>query len=372
MNKTEKMTKRRRFLEAMQRKPTDGDLVWAPNFDYWLGINRAQGTLPEKYINMGRNDIVRAVGGSVWNRAHALEWKHDPAVKHIYGNRSNGVYYHEITTPIGSIYEEFAPAESEHSSYAHTKHFITNRESLRIMTYIAESSQPAVNFDAAYKAIEETGEDGIVLHQVFCVPLIQFAKTDAGYMNAFYLMEDYPDEADNLIAVYHKKYIEALKLLSDTPADVIALGDNMDEVMISPKLFERYAVEFYQECKDILKDSDSGKMLEAHWCGRTRHLLPFVPKTGLDVVEAVVTEPMADISLEAALDILDGKVTLQGGIPSVLVCPGIVSQRDFENYIESVVLKQKGRLGFILGMADNVPPDADFSRVEMIAGLINI
>jgi uroporphyrinogen-III decarboxylase len=114
----------------------------------------------------------------------------------------------------------------------------------------------------------------------------------------------------------------------------------------------------------------AGKIMEVHWCGRTQHLLPLVPKTGIDVVEAVITEPMADITLEDALDILDGKVTLQGGIPSVLLCPDIISQRNFEHYIESVILKQKGRTGFILGMSDNVPPNADFSRVEMIAELI--
>jgi len=172
------MTKRQLFLAAMLRMPTDGELVWAPNFDYWLDVNRAQGTLPEKYINKSRNDIVRAVGGSIWNRAYALDWQYDPSIRHIWGERLNGVHYHEITTKIGSIYEEYTPTESEHSSYAHTKHFITDRESLRIMTYITESSQPAINFDATYKAIEETGEDGIVLHQVFCVPLVQFAKTD--------------------------------------------------------------------------------------------------------------------------------------------------------------------------------------------------
>ena len=237
------------------------------------------------------------------------------------------------------------------------------------MTYVAEATGYSVNFDSAYKAMEETGDDGIVLHQVFCVPLIQFAKTDAGYMNAFYLMEDYPEEVERLLAVYHRKYVEAFKLLSATPADVIEFGDNMDEVMISPKLFERYAVDFYQDCKDALKGS--GKILEAHWCGRTGHLLPLLPKTGIEVAEAVVTEPMADITLEAALDALDGKVALQGGIPSVMVCPDVISQRDFENYIESAILKQKGRLGFILGMSDNVPPDADFSRVEMISKMIS-
>lgn len=373
----EKFTKRRRFLNAMQRKPTDGELVWAPNFDYWLAVNRAQETLPEVYKDMSRNDIVRSVGGTLWNRAHALEWQYDQSITHTYGKRPNSkhgrtgqfISFHEIKTPIGSIYQESAPTESKHSSYAVIKHFITDIESLKIMTYVAEGSEPAVNFDATYKAMEETGEDGIVLHQTLCVPLIQFAKNDAGYMNAFYMMEDYPEETDRLISAYHKKYVEAYKLLSATPADVIAFGDNMDEVMITPGLFEKYAVGFYQDCKNAGKES--GKIMAAHWCGRTQNLLPLVHKTGIDVIEAVVTEPMADITLEAALDILDGKAAVQGGIPSVMVCPDAISQRGFEDYIESVVLKQKGRIGFILGMADNVPPNADFSRVEMISRLIS-
>jgi len=368
MDNPTKITKRRRFIGAMRNRPADGELVWAPNFDYWLAVNRARGTLPEAYNNMSRNDIVRAVGGAIWNRVSACGWQYDPAIKHVYGTRRSGVSYHEIQTPIGSIYEEFARAESEHSTMAHIKHFITDLDSLRVMTYVAEGSRPSVNFDGTYRAIEETGEDGAVLNPAVCLPLIQFAKTDAGYMNAFYLMADYPEETDNLISVYHKKYVELYKLLADSPADVIAFGDNMDELTVSPALFEKYAVGFYRECKDAIYAT--GKILEAHWCGRTPHLLPLVHKTGIDVVEAVVTAPMADLTLEAALDILDGKTVFQGGIPSVLVCPESSSRREFENYIESVVLEQKGRPGFILGMSDNVPPNADFERVEIIAELI--
>jgi hypothetical protein len=317
---------------------------------------------------MSRNDIVRSVGGSSWNRAGAIVNRQDPAVRHTYGKRQNGAAYHEIHTPVGSISEESMPTESAYSSRALTKHFVTDIESLRVMTYVAEATDYSVNFEAAHKAMEETGEDGIVLHQLFCVPLIQFAKTDAGYMDAFYLMEDHPDEVRRLLSAYHAKFVEAIRLLSATPADVIEFGDNMDEVMISPKLFERHAVDFYRECKDALKSS--GKILAAHWCGRTQHLLPLLPKTGIEVVEAVVTEPMADITLEAALEALDGKVALQGGIPAVMVCPDVISRRDFEDYIASVAQKYRGRAGFILGMSDNVPPNADFSRVEMIAELV--
>ncbi|MCL2813366.1 MAG: hypothetical protein FWD23_02070 [Oscillospiraceae bacterium] len=363
------MTKRERYLAAMRRDPTDGELVWAPNFDYWLAVNGAGATLPEAYVNKSRNDIVRAIGASIWNRAGALLTSQDPKIKHTSGKRPNGASYHEITTPVGTVYEEFMPSESKHSSYAHTKHFITDRQSLRVMTYIAQGTDYSVDFENARKALKETGDDGIVLHQLLCVPLIQFAKTDAGYMNAFYLMEDYPEDVGCLLSVYHKKYVEAFKMLAGTTADVIEFGDNMDEVMISPKLFKRYAVGFYQECKSALKGS--GKILAAHWCGRTQHLLPLLPETGIEVVEAVVTSPMADISLKNALEALDGKVALQGGIPAVMVCADVISPAEFENYIESTILALKGMPGFILGMSDNVPPNADFSRVEMIAKLIS-
>ena len=63
------MTKRQSFLAAMKIQPAGKKLVWAPNFDYWLAVNKAQKTLPEKYENMSRNDIVRKIGGVIWNRA---------------------------------------------------------------------------------------------------------------------------------------------------------------------------------------------------------------------------------------------------------------------------------------------------------------
>ena len=76
---------------------------------------------------------------------------------------------------------------------------------------------------------------------------------------------------------------------------MIAAGDNMDGTMISPDIFKEYAIPFYQEAKKII--SAKGKLWEAHWCGRTQNLLHMVPDTGLDIVEAIVTKPMADIEL---------------------------------------------------------------------------
>ena len=92
--------------------------------------------------------------------------------------------------------------------------------------------------------------------------------------------------------------------------------------------------------------------------------------SGLDIVEAIVSQPMSQITLREALEALDGQVVLQGGIPSVLVCEQGGSRDDFKRYIEDTVLPEKDRTGFVLGMSDNVPPDADFGRIEMVADLI--
>ena len=65
-----------------------------------------------------------------------------------------------------------------------------------------------------------------------------------------------------------------------------------------------------------------------------------------------------------------GALVLQGGIPSVLVCKEGGSLQDFETYITETVLPLRDRKGFILGMSDNVPPNADFSRVQAVSALI--
>jgi hypothetical protein len=142
----------------------------------------------------------------------------------------------------------------------------------------------------------------------------------------------------------------------------------MDGVTISPAIFEEYAVPFYQEAQKIVHAKD--KIFEAHWCGRTQNLLGLVSGCRLDVVEAIVTKPMAALTLPDALELLEGEVVLQGGIPAVQVCNEGGSYDDFVRYMEEEILPLKGRNGFILGMSDNVPPNADFSRVEKVAVLI--
>lgn len=360
------MTKRERYLRALHNEPTD-ELVWAPNFDYWLAVNKAEGTLPEKYAGMSGNDIVRAVGGTIWRRVGGLKTVMDAGVKKKSGS-FDGTTVDEIITPVGQVRSVHEATEGPHRTKACTEHFVKDLDSLRVMQYVAEATHYEPCFDPAEQALRDVGEDGIVLNSCFCVPFIQFAKTDAGYVNGIYLWNDHRDEVDRLIETYHRNFVQGYSVLAKGPADMISTGDNMDGVTMSPKLFQEYAIPFYKEASEAIHAG--GKLFAGHWCGRTESLLHMVPGCGLDSVEAIVTRPMADISLEEALDLLRGEVVLQGGIPSVMVCDEGCTYRDFENYIRDVIVPLKGRPGFVLGMSDNVPPNADFSRIEAVAGLL--
>ena len=360
------MTKRERFLKAMRNEPVDG-LVWAPNFDYWLNVNRAEGTLPEKYAGMSRNGIVRAIGGTVWHRARGLKAVLDETVRFESRDAGDDVVQ-EYHTPVGSIRQVYGNTEGRHRSKAVVEHYVKDLKTLNVMRYVVEATHYEPDYGPSEQALADVGDDGVVVNQSYCVPFLQFAKNDAGYQNGIYLWTDYRDEVDGLVNLYFEKYLQAYEVLAGGPADVLAVCDNMDGVMVSPSIFREYAAPFYQEVKKIT--SAHGKILEAHWCGRTETLLSLVPGTGIDVLEAIVTKPMSGITMDEAIGLVRGEVAIQGGLPSVSVCAEGFTDRQFEQYVEQYVLPLKGRKGFILGMGDNVPPNAVFERVERVAELI--
>ena len=361
------MTKRETYIKAMRNEKVD-ELVWAPNFDYWLDYNTRAGTLPSKYENFSRNDIVRAVGGSIWHRTSGADIHYDKNIK--FRNLTEGKKKITIAeTPLGTLSQAYVPSEDEYSTPFMSEHFVKDVKDLKTLKYIVEGTNFTANNTMPREAKKSVGEDGIVLSQSFCVPFVQFAKLDVGYINAFYMWNDYKDEVDDYLSALSEKFLRGYGALAQCDFDVISTEDNMDGYTISPPIFKEYGIPFYRQVKEILQKKNI--IFEGHWCGRTSNLLELVPESGLDIVEAIVTKPMdVNMSITQALEKLGGKVVMQGGIPAVMVCKEGASMDEFKKYINEVILPLKGRKGFILGMSDNVPPNADFERIEMISELI--
>ena len=209
------MTKRERYLAALRNETVD-KLVWAPNFDYWLRVNQAEGTMPERYDGMSRDDIVRAVGGCIWARTNCLNRVLDASVKETIRTEGTATI-HEYQTPIGTIRQVHKEAEKKTRTGSLEEHFIKDLESLRIMKYVVEATHYEADYTPVNQMLADVGDDGVVLTGFFCVPFIQFAKTDAGYVNAFYMWMDHKEEVDALINAYFKNFLEGYKLEAEGP-----------------------------------------------------------------------------------------------------------------------------------------------------------
>jgi hypothetical protein len=87
---------------------------------------------------------------------------------------------------------------------------------------------------------------------------------------------------------------------------------------------------------------------------------------GVQVVEALTPKPMTSIDVREARALWQGQVTMWGGIPCVLLTDAF-SDEQFEHGLEELFRAVAPGDRFILGLGDNVPTDALFSRVLRLA-----
>jgi hypothetical protein len=363
------MTKRQRYLTILRKQKAD-NISWVPNFDYWLHVNIANGTMPGEYEGLSRNDIVRAIDATIWARVNILNAYMEDVEVRVESVDQDKHIRTTYKTPVGEVSTVSTRSSDVTQAYFLTEHMVKDVSDLKVLKFIVEHTQYLPDYEAYYDCDKDVGDDGISLVALpTCVPYIQFAKTDCGWEVGIYLWMDYRKEVEEIFEAYFKKSVEAAKLLAKSPAEVVQIGDNMDQITMPPNIFKKYAIPFYKSIASILHGE--GKIFQAHWCGRTDKLMPLVPETDLDVIEAVVSKPMSNLEIPKALDDVQGKTILQGGVPSVLVCPQGGTKDDLKIYLEDLLSKVPIGEKFVLGMGDNVPPDAEFSRVKMIADMVN-
>jgi len=362
------MTRRERYMTILSKGKAD-TITWAPNFDHWLNVNRANDTVPDEFKGMSRNDIVRAVGGTIWARTGVIhsEQPNVRVTRHEDAGKSIRTVYE---TPVGCVETLHQYATDLTRALFLKEHMIKRVEDIEVVKFMAQDTRYTLDVEPFHQCEQEVGDDGVSLVGLpICVPFIQFGKTDAGWVQGVYLWYDHPREVEELLEVYTAKSVEAARLLAASPCKIIHSGDNMDEMTMPPNLFAKYAVPYYQRIAEILHAGD--KIFEVHWCGRTKRLLPLVPGTGIDVVESIVPVPMSDLTVAEALDVLQGKVVLQGGIPSILMCEQGGTRDDLRRYVADLLRTVPIGEWFVIGMSDNVPPDADFDRVRIISEMVN-
>jgi len=81
--------------------------------------------------------------------------------------------------------------------------------------------------------------------------------------------------------------------------------------------------------------------------------------------------PMTHCRLDEIRAGFGERVTIWGGIPSVLLCRDSTPEADFRAYIDEVMERYGHSTRFVLGVSDMVTADCEWDRMQYITESVN-
>ena len=113
----------------------------------------------------------------------------------------------------------------------------------------------------------------------------------------------------------------------------------------------------------------AGIKAAVHLDGTVRGLLPKLVDVGFDAVEALTPAPAGDLEIEEIAQLTgSGATILWGGVPGIMFAPPY-TWPDMEAHIRRLVEAWGGR-PFVVGVADQVPPDGDIRFCRRIGDML--
>jgi hypothetical protein len=384
------VTHKQRLLAACRGEVPDR-IPWVPRLDLWYQARQRAGTLPPQFAGMTLREITEAMGVGYHAVVPDFQDLRSPedAVDRCLGisrlrtmpfeTRLRGVErevrvegdttrvrYH---TPAGTVSCAFRYTEEMRRSGVTISWIeepvLKGPEDVPALAYLFANLEVAPAYDQ-YRAWQEwVGESGLaVAYGNSGASPVHHILHDLMDPTAFFLaLYDWPEQLQALAESMERWFRDLFAVLVESPAEVVFVGANYDEMITYPPLFARRILPWLQELSTLTHRH--GKLLLTHTDGENQGLLPLYREAGFDIADSLCPAPMTKVTLAEAIDALPG-ITIWGGIPSVALLEESMSDADFARLIDQTVALAQGRSHLILGIADTTPAGASWERVGAI------
>lgn len=385
------MTDRRRILAAIRGEEPDR-IPFQPRLEFWYRARRHSGTLPPELHGLSLQEIVDQLGvGFYFNQPDFTEYPGEDMADRPLGiwrlpvlpykvtledvdrrvTHRSGETVVEYHTPLGTVRTRTTFTE-EMLQAGVSDPWISER-AIRdphdfapighIFTHLRIEPQSA-GYEAARARI---GQRGIVTGWVSAraCPIHHIMVELMSPEQFFYALQDCPAEIEWLAEQMEPFYQKIRSIGADSPAEVIFLGGNYDDSITYPAFFRKYLLPALRDYAEVLHRK--GKYLMTHTDGENRLLLPLYLEANFDIADSVCPFPMTRCRLEEIRAVFADRITIWGGIPSVLLCPGSASFEEFRQFVDTLLDRYGHQSRFVLGVSDMVTADADWGRVQYIA-----
>ena len=186
-------------------------------------------------------------------------------------------------------------------------HFVNKPEDWDVLKFMAED----LRYEACYDHLEYfnqlLGNDGVTNTMVgFHSPYTRLLIDWVGANRLFVDYAKYPNKVESVIEALAKNYEKQYPIAANAPADIVMYGDHIDEVLISPRIFERYILPEHN--KFVRMAHAKGKVTAIHCDGRLNGLKHLIAKLEHDIIHGITPPPVGNLPINEALDLWKDKV----------------------------------------------------------------
>jgi hypothetical protein len=386
------MTHRERMLAAVEGRVPDR-LPFAPRLEFWHRARLRGNTLPEElrgltldeisdYLGAARyavvpdmtqhrseHDTVDTALGLHFGASHPFETRLDDTDRRVTRRGTEVVV--EYHTPLGSIRTATILTEEMLDAGVSvpwvTRHAIEGPEDFEVVGYLFEHLRVIPRLDCYEARKREVGEKGLAVCSTSgsACPIQHIMKALMPVDRFFYALHDYPEKVEKLAAQMEPFYSAIESIAADSSAEVVMLGGNYDDAITYPPFFAKYILPALHSYAERLHAR--GKYLMTHTDGENRKLLKLYREAGFDVADSVCPYPMTSCRLEEIREAFADRITILGGIPSVLLCRDSATEDQFRRFIDDLIARYSGQSRLILGVSDMVTADAEWSRLRYLS-----
>jgi hypothetical protein len=334
-----------------------------PDLSLWFEWHSKRGTLPGAYRESSLADIASALNCPAWIVHTPWQLEYDGIeVTSEESENQQAIKYHtksrvlsEIWSlgPDGDWWQTEYPVKDEDDLDA-------AEEIVNAMQYRLKSSKPP-----------EAGSNPCIIDviQLPKTPYSDMLHTMLGWSDGLMLMMSEEDRLTELLEVMEQKRNELIQnLAAGFSRSIFLAPDNLDGQFISPPAFKNHLEASYRKTCETLHQSSN--YLWVHIGGISKHLLPLLASSGIDGLSGISGPPQSDATLSEARKAAGPNITLWGGIPQDYVMPMVDLSLLIKSIEETKAFAEIDNRT-IIGVADHVPVDAEFSRLKEISNRIN-
>jgi hypothetical protein len=381
------VTPRERIIATFNRKPVDR-IVLQPRLYYWYYGNglanrvppgytddtfmksyyenfpQYDGIVPPELRNKSMIDVYRTLRVSpryaeeiLGVRLFGFDLDAGAAItvtEEKIGHRERVI---STKTPKGSMREIISPGQ-------HKEFPVKSPDDFKIMEYVLEHTSVSFDHNAFAIAQSEFGDDGIVTAMIPRSPVQRLIINYMGLENTVMALHYHREETESFMKMIGEWDDRVFSVLGESPIQIVNFGENIDANLISPKIFSKYHVPYYNKRVSALHER--GIFCHIHMDGALKPVLPLLKELEFDGIEAPTPLPQGDVTIEELKAAL-GSMILIDGIPALLFEPHYSLEELRETTIRLLDLFAPN---IILGVSDELPPTADISRVRYVDEII--